>query len=810
MTTAFEVATKITMVNGITGVLAVISDDVLKLNISIKALQESFNTLGATAKAALGGLAIEGGMRGINFIGEMADHARDLNHELTQLMKLNMSQSDYDMAKKRAFSIASRVPGTTSAEGLKIFSETYSMFGPENAAKIMDPLAKFAQVAGNMSGDYKGAYDNIYSFVRSGELMGKFLDEKTHLVDTEKLMKFLDLGSRVMQATRGKVDAATWLGLAQQGGPSLSLMDPQGLYTMAIVSQAMGGQRAGTALMSAFQQMAGGNMTQYAAQILSEKYHLLGGYSVGKGGHLVWDPGALNTEFGHALGHDPLVAMEMLMKVMGENGLTDMEKIIPELFQMLGRTTTQRLFHDMLRNLPQMKQERARIMAGLGASQAFDVQNSQDYNQIEHNYDAAKQEMLAKAGLAMQEASIPVMKELTKIFLDIANWAKDHGQAIEIIGAGFSLVFVAAVAAGTGMIISAMLTLGGPTGLLAGVAGAITAYALVKWDKIKEWLGKFNDGLASFANTVKDWGESFGKWLDGFLNQLKDWLSKAWAKLTDWVKGLFGLASYADGGGGGGLLHNASFGGGGSSGGGGASGSFGGQTDFSGPHDPKTHLSVGLQNAVQRFMRDHPGVHINSGYRSFAEQAALLAKYGRGRAAAPGHSHHETGDAVDLGGMSDAAARDLSKYGLYRPYSWERWHVELMKGAHNPVSRAATPLPKSSPAIEVSTTLSVDGQTVATGKSTHHSKAYNRAYQKALKDHDAFVKQRNDRLGESARDLKDNQWQKNWEDTDHDQIVNKTYKPPNIPDFDPDGTINPRNWESWREMSSDGPITTEI
>lgn len=553
----YEVITKITMVNGVSGVLAVIANDVLRLNVSIKDLTSSLQSFNNTARMVIGGLAIVGGMEGLNAMKTAVEHARDLNHELTQLKKLNLQPADEASARNYATNLPYRVPGTTTAEGLKLFSETYSMFGPANSMKIMDPLARFAQVAGNMSGNYEKAYDNIYSFVRSGELMGKFLDEKTHLVDTEKLTKFLDLGSRVMQATRGKVDAAAWLGLAQQGGPALSMMDEKGLYTMAMLSQAMGGQRAGTALSSAFQQMAGGKMTQYAAQLLHGKYGLLGGYTVQKGGHLTWDPGALETPFVKALEHDPLDAMKMLLDKMGENGLTDMEQIIPELYQMLGRNTTQRMFHDLMRNLPQMLQERERIMKGMGTDQAFNLQNDRDYNQIEHNYEAAKQEMLAQLGLPLMQLAIPVLRRFTDIMLEISKWAEAHPDLLKNLGEGLSAISVGLLAFGSFAVISALTALGTVSaGLLAGLWAAVGAIAFFNWDKLIAGIAAVGAGLNKLLDGMTAWGEALGSWLDGLLTKIGDGLSSLWGK----IKGFFGFsnASYTEGGGG--------FGGGGASG----------------------------------------------------------------------------------------------------------------------------------------------------------------------------------------------------------------------------------------------------
>jgi LAS superfamily LD-carboxypeptidase LdcB len=85
-------------------------------------------------------------------------------------------------------------------------------------------------------------------------------------------------------------------------------------------------------------------------------------------------------------------------------------------------------------------------------------------------------------------------------------------------------------------------------------------------------------------------------------------------------------------------------------------------------------------------------LHVNSGWRSAAEQERLLeqavAEYGsekeaRRWVATPETSAHASGDAVDLG--PTAAARWLAQhgaaYGLCRVYRNEPWHFELRQGA---------------------------------------------------------------------------------------------------------------------------------
>lgn len=97
-----------------------------------------------------------------------------------------------------------------------------------------------------------------------------------------------------------------------------------------------------------------------------------------------------------------------------------------------------------------------------------------------------------------------------------------------------------------------------------------------------------------------------------------------------------------------------------------------------------------LRRSIERLIGASGGrVVIVSGWRSRAEQEVLwseaLRRYGSSEAAddwvaPPGHSFHETGLAVDLGGDLELAARLVEQLDLpmYRPLSHEPHHFELL------------------------------------------------------------------------------------------------------------------------------------
>ena len=99
-----------------------------------------------------------------------------------------------------------------------------------------------------------------------------------------------------------------------------------------------------------------------------------------------------------------------------------------------------------------------------------------------------------------------------------------------------------------------------------------------------------------------------------------------------------------------------------------------------------------LEQAVDRLIAASGGsVWLNSGYRSPEQQAVLwqeaVARYGDPEraddwVARPGHSMHERGLAVDLGGDLDEAVRLVERLHLpmHRPLPHEPWHFELAAG----------------------------------------------------------------------------------------------------------------------------------
>lgn len=146
MATPYDVMIKLSLVEH--GVLSGISAIVAMLARGTGETKKFESALGNLKLAAWGVGGIFAGWEGLKGLKNLADDAKELSHELVQIKKLNagMSAKDFEQIRTWAFGLPGRVPGTTTAEGLKTYGAIQSMFGKDQALAMGDTIARFGQV----------------------------------------------------------------------------------------------------------------------------------------------------------------------------------------------------------------------------------------------------------------------------------------------------------------------------------------------------------------------------------------------------------------------------------------------------------------------------------------------------------------------------------------------------------------------------------------------------------------------------------------------------------------------------------------
>jgi hypothetical protein len=400
---------------------------------ALSALSHQFTGLHASAAqinsqftrwtTLIGGMAgAFAGTKMIQGVAKIAEHGADMLHQQTLLRNLGVENLKVTEATAKAWETTRLVAGTKIAENLKAVGELVSVFGDVNEAiQAMPQFVRMAQVLGNVTGRDPDKSNVAYIAARAMELRGALIDPETHQINPALFEKQLDLMTKVVQATHGKVGPEQWLQFVQTAGPASRMLTEGGMGTAGAVIQAMGGFRAGTAMSSLFQQFFGGIMTQRTAQELQN----LGivdkeGVEVRRGGSVVLKKGAV-----HGLGGletDPLsFFVDTVIPALQQHGFITQEDQLKEIYKLFGRATTQRLAAELIQNLPQIEKERAMFgraagIAGAGRSAA------EDPTQVFREWHAALENLGTAVGAPILQAAVPHIASLANSLNSLAGF----------------------------------------------------------------------------------------------------------------------------------------------------------------------------------------------------------------------------------------------------------------------------------------------------------------------------------------------------------------------------------------------------
>lgn len=466
-------------------ILSALSGHLLHVNANVNTLTGNFGKL----KLAIGSaLAIGAGVTILDTMGKLIQSTKEYSDELAKLQTLGGGMSKAVVSgeiARKAFDISQRIPMKVE-DLMKIPGASYSILGQEDSMKVWEKLAQFQWVMQNQK-DFKGdAGDDMSKFLRSGELSGRLTDPTTHKAAIEELTRFLDLSQKVMAATHGMVTPSTMLGMAQQAGFSMRDMTDEGFMNMAIMSQAMGGPRAGTAMLSLYNQVATGKMTKPAA-IGMQDLGLLGADEwKSDHGHVIISPQA-EARLGKLLGKNPMDFVDKIYENLEKQGVTDPEEQKRRVAAAMSRQTSERFVIEQMMNRQQMAAERERMSQGMGSSDAAGIYGAKSITANEEAlYNAWHNLQVAVAG-PQSERVIEVLQKLTAILNSMQSSVT--GMNPETIG------LIAKVIAGMAAAIVviggiSLLALTSVPVLIAGAVAAIAAFIALDWGGLTEHFKK--------------------------------------------------------------------------------------------------------------------------------------------------------------------------------------------------------------------------------------------------------------------------------------------------------------------------------
>ena len=362
------------------------------------------------------------------------------------------------------FSKGMKTFGTSALDNLQLMRDAMTVFADEHHAEMVTPTLakmKFANTA--MYGEEKGA-DNERKFMD----MLKVIELRGGLANKQEFEKQANIVQQVLTATGGRVGPEEWLNVIKTGGiAAKGMKDEAFYYQMEPLVQEMGGNRVGTALMSAYSNLYQGRTTKRSALKL-EEFGLIGDMSKvkhDKAGQISFlNPGAL---LGADLFRENQFAWleQVLLPQLAKKGITEKSQVLDAIGSMFSNRTASNLFSQMYLQRAQIHKN-ATLNQGADNIDRLDARAKKTPVGQELEAMAKVRDLQLEMGNQVLPLYAGALESVTSALKSVTGFMKEHETIAKIT------IVTLGVLAG-------LLLVTGP--LMLGIASIIGPYALLRY-----------------------------------------------------------------------------------------------------------------------------------------------------------------------------------------------------------------------------------------------------------------------------------------------------------------------------------------
>lgn len=495
MADAYAIAVKISMQNGVSSVLRVIQRDVLGLNQQVDFTQKGLNRL---KLAAAGGMAATVGVAGMMGFAKLIEAGAKVQNQQQLMLAAGISNQQVAEATAAAWQTTAKVMGTGVVDNMKAVQDLRIAFASasangnvalasSDAIKYMPLLQQAKMVVQAQLGQDSG--DQVYDYAKSLEMIGATMDPK-------RFATLLDAMTKASLASGGRVSGAGFFSAIKYGRSAAQGWGDDFIGdVLPLLIQEMGGGGGGSggpgnALMSAYQTVVAGKMSNKAAEEFA-KFHLLN-----KGSVIYTTTGDVKgVRAGGVKGSDLFQdnpyqwVQQVLMPALKAQGVTDPAAIRQDIAYLFGNRTASQIM-DMFATQQARFQGSAALndnAQGIGAWGSLVNQN------LSTNWQAFVQALVgtpdnpgglvAVLGLPLVPKATAFLHELTVHINEFVVWASSHQAQLRIaeeviLGLSVAMTVLGGIAVVSA--IGAMIGSGGTLALVAaGVVGVAAAFGLL-------------------------------------------------------------------------------------------------------------------------------------------------------------------------------------------------------------------------------------------------------------------------------------------------------------------------------------------
>ncbi|QIL44638.1 phage tail protein [Acidovorax sp. HDW3] len=389
---------------------------------------------------------------------------------------LQKEQADEAIAFARDF----KSYGTSTLDNLQLMRDAVTVFNDTHHAKDALPFLAKMKAANEVVFGQEHAADNERKFMD----MMKVIEMRNGANNREDFERNGNLVQQVITATGGRVGAEDWLHLIKTGGVAAKgLSEKEFFYRLEPLVQEMGGDRVGTGMMSAYQNLYQGRTTKRAAQMLD---------SLG----LIADPSKVkHDKVGQIsqLGVGALKGGEVfqrsqyewlntvLVPALAAKGITGEKEVLDAMGGIFSNRTAAALFATMYQQR-QMIDKAYKLNASADNVDTLHQRAKGTASGAERDLSARKNDLYERLGAAVLPGYVKLLEVVTDVVEGLSNFAKANPGVTAAIG------YTAAGIAGLMTTVGALLI---PLGIL------LAKGALLRWVLSKIGLGLFGAGAAA-------------------------------------------------------------------------------------------------------------------------------------------------------------------------------------------------------------------------------------------------------------------------------------------------------------------------
>jgi hypothetical protein len=254
---AYSVAIRLKLLDSVSSGLTGLAGQFAAFNRHVNGSQASLTALEGQLKriklmGVIGGAAVGVGALGLSLFRAPLEAAREYELAFTKFKTLNLG----DAVNKQAdqFARGADIMGVSATQLMQTMSESVGLFGSFAEAQKFAP--KIAALNAANSAIFHGKIGAIdEGGTRS---LMKFIDRRGGTKDEASFDRNLNLAEKLVTGSGGFIKFQDLGTFSQQAGTAFRSLSDSGLLNMALLLQEQGGARAGTALMSVYQNLVAG------------------------------------------------------------------------------------------------------------------------------------------------------------------------------------------------------------------------------------------------------------------------------------------------------------------------------------------------------------------------------------------------------------------------------------------------------------------------------------------------------------------------------------------------------------------------